>query len=187
MATYLTSTKNKLTIRAIINDKDNNTIYKVRGLHMKDLYTVKKEYTNDSLQKLEFYFNNYICENRTTKTFDNKYYYTWLQKKDIKKFVSRLLFSDIESYIYMIGYPKSLQMYEIFTNEKIDFDILKTEEGHKKLFAGILSGIFTMKDNIDMKVVEIKTLANIANNEKIYIIDGNIYNKDGSKSEWNMN
>jgi hypothetical protein len=87
----------------------------------------------------------------------------------------------------MIGYPKSLQMYETFTNEKIDFDILKTEEGHKKLFTGILSGIITMKDDIDMKVVEIKTLANIANNEKIYIIDGNIYNKDGSKSEWNMN
>jgi hypothetical protein len=187
MATYLTSTKNKLTIRAIINDKDNNTIYKVRGLHMKDLYTVKKEYTNDSLQKLEFYFNNYICENRTTKTFDNKYYYTWLQKKDIKKFVSRIPFTDIERYIYMIGYPNSLQMYETFTNKKIDFDILKTEEGHKKLFIGILSGIISMKDTIDFKVVEIKTLANIANNEKKYIIDGNVYNKDGSQSGWNIN
>jgi len=188
MATYLASSKNKLTIRAIINDKDN-TIYKVRGLHMKDLdlYTIKKEYTNDSLHKLEIYFNNYIRGKSTTKTFDNKYYYTWLQKKDIKKIVSRLLFTDIESYIYMIGYPKTLQMYETFTNEKIDFDILKTEEGHKKLFTGILSGIFTMKDDIDMKVVEIKTLANIANNEKIYIIDGNIYNSDGSQSGWNMN
>ena len=87
----------------------------------------------------------------------------------------------------MIGYPNSLQMYETFTNKKIDFDILKTEEGHKKLFTGILSGIITMKDDIDFKVVEIKTLANIANNEKIYIIDGNIYNKDGSQSGWNMN
>jgi len=187
MATYLTSTKNKLTIRTIINNKDNNTIYKVKGIHMKDMYTVKNKYNDDSFHILEYLFNNYICENRTTKTFDNKYYYTWLQKKDIKKFVSRLPFSDIERYIYMIGYPNSLQMYETFTNKKIDFDILKTEEGHKKLFTGILSGIITMKDDIDFKVVEIKTLANIANNEKIYIIDGNVYNKDGKKSEWKIN
>jgi len=64
---------------------------------------------------------------------------------------------------------------------------VKTEEGHKKLFIGILSGIISMKDTIDFKVEEIKTLANIANNEKIYIIDGNVYNKDGSQSGWNIN
>jgi len=189
MATYLASSKNKLTIRAIINDKDNNTIYKVKGTYTKDMYTVKNKYNDDSFHKLELNFNNYICESRsrTTKIFDNKYYYVWLQKKDIKKFVSRIPFSDIEKYIYMIGYPISLQMYETFTNKKIDFDILKTEKGYKKLFTGILSGIITMKDTIDFKVVEIKTLANIANNEKIYIIDGNVYNKDGSQSGWNMN
>jgi hypothetical protein len=44
-----------------------------------------------------------------------------------------------------------------------------------------------MKDDIDIKVVEVKTLTNVANNEKIYIIDGNIYNKDGAKSEWILN
>jgi hypothetical protein len=153
------------------------------------MYTVKNKYNDDSFHKLELNFNNYICESRsrTTKIFDNKDYYVWLQKKDIEKFVERIPFSDIERYIYMIGYTKTLQMYETFTNKKIEFDILKTDDGLKKLFAGILSGIITMKDDIDIKVVEVKTLTNVANNEKIYIIDGNIYNKDGAKSVWILN
>jgi hypothetical protein len=195
MSAYLASGKNKQNISAlvkyIINSKDNCTIYKIKGIciHMKDIYTVKKEYTDldDSFHTLKFNFNNYFCENKLSQTFDNKYYYVWLQTKDIEKFVERVPFSDIERYIYMIGYTKTLQMYETLTNKKIEFDLLKTDDGLKKLFAGILSGIITMKDDIDIKVVEVKTLTNVANNEKIYIIDGNIYNKDGAKSEWILN
>ena len=178
---------NKQINRAIINNC-NKTIYKVKGKIIKEMYTL-----DDNIKAtmpfldtfIEINLSKLFNENCSSKIYDNKYYYTWINRKDIERIVNTIIFSEIERYIYMIGFHKSLEMYENFLNKKMDFDVLKTEQGIRKLYIGILLGVITIKNNEDIKKIKIKTLTHIDTKRKLYIIEDNIYNQDGSKClEW---
>jgi hypothetical protein len=171
--------KDKKVIRTIINKKDSNTIYKVKGSVINEMYLFK------DIRKLEDFLLIYIYMERRAKkngiTLSNdKYYYVWGEDEYIKNFVDSISSSEIDRLLSMIGLVKSYQMYKTFTNKKTDHDKMETEEGLKDFFTHILLGNFTVVDSIDIKEIKIEVVHLKCKNIKLYYIDSIPYNEDGT-------
>jgi hypothetical protein len=171
--------KDKKVIRTIIKKKDSNTIYKVKGSVINEMYLLK------DIRKLEEILLKYIITERGTiknqiTLSNDKYYYVWGEDEYIKKFVDSISSSEIDRLISTIGLAKSFQMYKTFTKKKTDHDKMETEEGLKDFFTHILLGNFTVVDSIDIKEIKIEVVHLKCKNIKLYYIDSIPYNEDGT-------
>jgi hypothetical protein len=198
--------KAKAVISAIIK-KRKNTIYKVKGFVSRGIGYAPMLVIIPPSKKYGIYIDNiphidilvdelrsYIYEqilndakSKKISLYDNKEYYIWIEdiKKDIKKFVDLIPFSEIDNHVDKIGWMALGEVYAKIKNippypRREWIEKWKSEEETREVFTCILHGItdintnYPVNDYLDIKAVKIEYI------EKIWVIDGKEYNENGT-------